>query len=254
MIEQNGEQWQMYSYRFASYLSSSIFSITSINVNYPSIFLSWILLLIGNGFILYSLNTSKIIKESNKNEEVVQILNVKSFLIKKYSWISVWVFNFCIISFKINSNKKTILKCLFISLGLIIYVWFILKLTMHNLIPFIIRIFWLIFSTILVSIGYCVSSIEKDMLKKIQSKKWVYFLYNLIQYVALFLFVLFYFIIKSYSGFIGQMQNMILMYALTISLGNYVQNKLNNRFYVALISSFLFQVIMITFAAIISFF
>ena len=158
------------------------------------------------------------------------------------------------ISFKIKANKKEIIRCIIVSLVFIVYVWFILKLTMYNLIPFNIRIFWLIFATILMSVGYYISSIENDMLKKINASKWTYILYNLIQYIALFLFVLFYLVIKSYSGFIGQMQNMILMYVFTIPLGNYIQKKLNNRIYGAIVSSFLFQAIMITSAAIISFF
>ena len=104
------------------------------------------------------------------------------------------------------------------------------------------------------SVGYYISGVEVDMLKKAKVKRRTYILYNLIQYVALFLFVLFYLAIKSYSGFIGQMQNMILMYVISLPLGNYLSRKLNNRLYGALLSSFLFQAMMITSAAIIAIF
>jgi pimeloyl-ACP methyl ester carboxylesterase len=298
--------YQMYSYRFASYLSSSITSITGIVSVYPSIFLSfvylgWILSLVGIGIILYTLFNVKTNVE-NITEEIPMITSTKSFLLRKLLlWIPGLIMGFIIccicmvfpfgspimnipymcciagygiimlifylkkkvkgvdgvlpkITFKIKSDKKEIIKCLVISIVFIVYVWFILKMTMYNLIPLNIRIFWLIFATALMTIGYYISSVENDMLKIINASKWTYVLYNLIQYVALFLFVLFYLIIKSYSGFIGQMQNMILMYVFTIPLGNYIQRKLNNRIYGAIVSSFLFQAIMITSAAIISFF
>lgn len=298
--------YEMYSSRFATYVSHSISDITGLISTYPSIFLSfiyvgWIMTLVGIGVILYTLlsvenNVEKI------TDEIPTISSVKSFLLRKLLlWIPGLIMGFLIcclcmvfpfgspimnipymcciagygiimlifylkkkvngvngslpkISFKINSTKKDIVRCILISIVFILYVWFIIKLTMYNLIPLNIRIFWLIFATILMTIGYYISGVENDMLSKIKANKWERILYNLVQYVALFLFVLFYLIIKSYSGFIGQMQNMILMYVFTIPLGNYVQKKLNNRIYGAIVSSFLFQVIMITSAAIISFF
>ncbi len=157
-------------------------------------------------------------------------------------------------SFKIHSSKKSILECVFVSLGIIAFVWFILKMTMYNLLPYNIRLFWLIFSSVLMAIGYYISGIENEMLKKSNAKWHVILLYNLVEYVALFLFVLFYLAIGSYSGFIGQMQNMLLMYVLTIPLGKYVTKKFENRLYGALVSSFLFQALMITSAAIIAMF
>ena len=158
------------------------------------------------------------------------------------------------LSFKIHSTKKDIIESVLVGLGMIAFVWFILKMTMYNLLPFNIRLFWLFFATPLMTIGYYISGVEGDMLKKAKAKWWVSLLYNLIQYVALFLFVLFYLVIGSYSGFIGQMQNMLLMYMITIPLGNYITKKWNNRLYGALISSFLFQALMITSAAIIAMF
>ncbi len=298
--------YQMYSYRFASYLSSSITSITGIVSTYPSIFLSfvylgWIFSLVGIGLVLYTLVSVKTNVENN-TDEIPTITSIKSFLLRKLLlWVPGLLIGFVIccicmvfpfgspimnipymcciagygiimlifylkkkvkgvdgvlpkISFKIKSNKNEIIKCIAIFIVFVTYVWFILKMTMYNLIPLNIRIFWLIFATLLMSVGYYISGVENDMLKKINASKWTYVLYNLIQYVALFLFVLFYLVIKSYSGFIGQMQNMILMYVFTIPLGNYIQKKLNNRLYGAIASSFLFQAIMITSAAIISFF
>ncbi len=126
--------------------------------------------------------------------------------------------------------------------------------TMYNLLPFNIRQFWLFFATILMSVGHYISGVEGDMLKKAKAKPHIVLLYNLIEYVALFLFVFFYLAIKSYSGFIGQIQNLLLMYLLTIPLGNYITKKLNNRLYGAVISAFLFQALMITSAAIIAIF
>ncbi len=158
------------------------------------------------------------------------------------------------ISFKAKANKKEVLLAILVPIAFSFYVWFILKMTMYNLLPFNIRLFWLVFSTILMSIGYYVSSYEEDLLRKANAKKSTLFFYNLIQYSALFLFVFFYLAIKSYSGFIGQMQNMLLMYALTLPLGNYVKRKIHSRLYGAIVSSFLFQAIMITSAAIISVF
>jgi hypothetical protein len=157
-------------------------------------------------------------------------------------------------SFRVHIDKRNLIELLVVSLGILLFSWFIFKMTMYNLIPFNIRIFWLVFATLLMSVGYYISSVENDMLRKINAKKRTVFLYNLIEYVALFLFVLFYLVIKSYSGFIGQMQNMVLMYILTLPLGSYVGKKLHNRFYGALLSSFLFQAIMITSAAIIAIF
>ena len=157
-------------------------------------------------------------------------------------------------SFKIASTKRDIIESVLVALGVILFVWFILKMTMYNLLPFNIRLFWLFFATPLMAIGYYISGVEGDMLKKAKAKWWVTLLYNLIQYVALFLFVFFYLAIGSYSGFIGQMQNMLLMYMITIPLGTLITRKWNNRLYGALISSFLFQALMITSAAIIAMF
>ena len=158
------------------------------------------------------------------------------------------------LSFKIHSTKKDVIQSIVVLLAAIAFVWFVLKMTMYNLLPWNIRLFWLFFATPLMTVGYYISGVENDMLKKAKAKWWVTLLYNLVQYVALFLFVLFYLVIGSYSGFIGQMQNMLLMYMITIPLGTLITRKWNNRLYGALISSFLFQALMITSAAIIAMF
>ncbi len=157
-------------------------------------------------------------------------------------------------SFRIASSKRDIVECSIVLVGVLALVWFVLKMTMYNLLPYNIRLFWLLFATPLMAVGYYVSGVEGDMLKKAKAKWWTVLLYNLIQYVALFLFVLFYLCIGSYSGFIGQMQNMIIMYMVTIPLGTYVTRRFHNRLYGSLISSFAFQAVMITSAAIISMF
>jgi pimeloyl-ACP methyl ester carboxylesterase len=303
--------YQMYSYKFASYVNNVILDITGSNSSYPAIFISfvyfsWVFALIGISFTLFSLTyISKTESETELNpyhDEIPTLIDEKSFLLRKLLlWIpglimGVIICCICVVlpfgspvmnipymcciagygltmlffyrkgkfkgtegklprlSFKVKTNKKNIIECVIVVIGLIAFAWFIFKMTMYNLIPWNIRIFWLVFATILMTAGYYVSGVENDMLKKAHAKIRTAILYNLIQYVALFLFVLFYLIIKSYSGFIGQMQNMLLMYVLTLPLGSYLGRKLDNRFYGALLSSFLFQAMMITSAAIIAIF
>ncbi len=298
--------YQMYSYRFATYVSSSISDITKVDSAYPSVLVSfvyfgWIFAIVGLFLTIIALCISK---EEVKNDydDIPVIQDSKKFVLQKLLlWIPGLIIGFLIcclcivlpfgspvmnipymcciagygivllffykknkikgiegrlpkISLKIQINKKELIKTVLYSLFLIIFAWFILKTSMYNLIPFNIRIFYLIFSTALMSIGYYISSIENDMLKKSKANKKMILLYNVIEYVALFLFVLFYLIIKSYSGFIGQMQNMILMYTFTLPLGNYLSKSFNNRLYGSILSSFLFQAIMITSAAIIAIF
>lgn len=303
--------YQMYSYKFASYVNNAILDITGSASNYPTIFISfvyfsWVFALAGILFTLFSLTyISKTEAETELNpyhDEIPTLIDEKSFLLRKLLlWIpglimGVIICCICVVlpfgspimnipymcciagygltmlffyrkgkfkgtegklprlSFKVKTNKKNIIECVIVVIGIIAFAWFIFKMTMYNLIPWNIRIFWLVFATILMTAGYYVSGVENDMLKKAHAKTRTIILYNLIQYVALFLFVLFYLIIKSYSGFIGQMQNMLLMYVLTLPLGSYLGRKLDNRFYGALLSSFLFQAMMITSAAIIAIF
>ncbi len=301
--------YQMYSYKFATYVNNAINDIIGTVSVYPPIFISfvyfsWAFALIGMSLVLFSLtyisSNQADIELNPYQDEIPTIVNQKAFLLRKLLlWIpglimGVIICCICVVlpfgspvmnipymcciagygltmlffyhkgkikgiegklprlNFKVKTNKKNVIECVIVVIGLIAFAWFIFKMSMYNLIPWNIRIFWLVFSTILMTAGYYVSGVENDMLKKGHAKTTTMILYNLIQYVALFLFVLFYLAIKSYSGFIGQMQNMLLMYILTLPLGSYLGRKLDNRFYGALLSSFLFQGMMITSAAIIA--
>ena len=104
------------------------------------------------------------------------------------------------------------------------------------------------------AVGYYVSGCETDMLQKAGVGTGVKVIYNLIQYVPLFLLIGFYLILRSYSGLIGQVQNMILMYVFCIPLGNYIKKKTGSQLFGAILTAFLFQTLMITSAALISIF
>lgn len=145
----------------------------------------------------------------------------------------------------VSSGVVTVLVCFF--------AWYVLRATMYRLIPLNWRLFWLVFATALMTVGYYISGVESDMLKKNTSNKGCMFLYSLIQYIPLFLFVLFYLVIKSYSGLIGQIINVVLMYILCIPVGDYVRNRTGNRMLGAVLTAFLFQTLMITSAALIAF-
>ena len=157
-------------------------------------------------------------------------------------------------SFKAAITKKDATKLFSVLIILFYFVWFILWGTMYRLIPVNARLFWVVFATVLMTLGYYVSGCESDMLKKSGIAKKHIIVYNLIQYVALFLLIAFYLVIKSYSGVIGQAQNMIFMYVFSVPLGDYVRQKTGNRLLGALVSAFTFQTFMITSAALISFF
>lgn len=156
--------------------------------------------------------------------------------------------------FKCRTNVRNAVICACSSVAICFVVWYVLRGSMYRLIPFNWRIFWVLFATLLMSVGYYISGVESDMLAKANVSKKVRFLYSLIQYVPLFLFVGFYLIIKSYSGVIGQAQNLILMYIFCIPLGEFINNRTGNRLYGALSTAFLFQTLMITSAALIAMF
>lgn len=150
------------------------------------------------------------------------------------------------ITFKINFN----LKDAFIIISILVVIWSILYATMYNLFPLNWRLFWLIFSSILMTIGFYVSSDESEALKNSSMKNKI--LYNLNQYIPLFLLVAFYLVLKSYSGMIGQMCNMIFLYTIAIPLGNYIKKISNNRLFGSFMSALVFQSFMITSAALIA--
>lgn len=158
------------------------------------------------------------------------------------------------LSFKFVDDKKKILIAVGISVAICFAVWFILRATMYRLIPFNARLFWVLFATVFMTVGYYVSGAEQDMLENSDASLKVRIFYNMIQYVPLFLLVIFYMVLKSYSGMIGQVQNMLLMYIFCIPLGNYLKKKTGNRILGAAVSAFLFQTLMITSAALIAIF
>lgn len=156
------------------------------------------------------------------------------------------------ISLNLRADRKTILSAAGIAIVICFSVWFILRATMYRLIPMNMRLFWVLFATVLMTVGYYVSGVEQDMLENFGADLKVKLIYNMIQYVPLFLLVIFYMVLKSYSGMIGQIQNMLLMYIFCIPLGNYLKKKTGNRILGAVVSAFLFQTLMITSAALIA--
>lgn len=149
-------------------------------------------------------------------------------------------------------KKENLPSCALVTVALCFFLWFALRATMYRLIPMNFRLFWVLFATVIMSVGYYVSGCESDMLKNSSVK--VRLLYNAIQFVPLFLLVGFYLVLKSYSGMIGQVQNLILMYIFCIPLGNFIRSKTGSRIYGAVCTAFLFQTLMITSAALISMF
>lgn len=157
-----------------------------------------------------------------------------------------------------SMDSKTVIVC-----GALIFaVWYILRATMYRLIPLNARLFWVCLAAVMMTVAYYVSGCENDMLRQaFASGKYsklqiiaIKLVYNLIQYVPLLLLAAFYAVLKSYSGMIGQVQNMLLMYIFCIPLGDYVKRKTGNRLFGAMLTGFLFQTLMITSAALISFF
>lgn len=150
-------------------------------------------------------------------------------------------------------GRNLLVTCL-VTIGLCAFVWYVLRTTMYRLIPLNFRLFWVNTAAVLMAIGYYVSGCENDMMDKagvqLSTRLW----YNAITYVPLFLLVGFYLVIKSYSGMIGQVQNMILMYIFCIPLGDYIRQQTGSRATGAVVSAFLFQTLMITSAALISMF
>lgn len=156
------------------------------------------------------------------------------------------------LSLKLFGDRKDAITGLLVSAALCFFVWYGLRSTMYRLIPLNARLFWVLFATILMAIGYYVSGVESDMLKEAGASVKTRFFYNLIQYVPLFLLVVFYMVLKSYSGMIGQVQNMLLMYIFCVPVGEFIKKKTGNRLAGACVCAFLFQTLMITSAALIA--
>ncbi len=155
---------------------------------------------------------------------------------------------------KDNTGIRTYLRAFAISVIVCYFVWYVLRSSMYRLIPCNARLFWVVLAGILMSAGYYVSECESEMLEMAGIGANVRVVYNLIQYVALFLLVGFYLVIGSYSGLIAQIQNMLLMYIFCIPMGRYLRMKTESRLLGAFVTGFLFQTLMITTSALISFF
>lgn len=153
-----------------------------------------------------------------------------------------------------GASRRTILICAAVTAGLCALVWYVLRATMYRLIPVNARLFWVLVATVLMSIGYYVSGCENDMLDRAGVRRSVRLWYNAITYVPLFLLTAFYLVLKSYSGMIGQVQNMVLMYIFCVPLGDYIRRQTGSRAVGAVVTAFLFQALMITSAALISMF
>lgn len=158
------------------------------------------------------------------------------------------------LSLAIKAKPSRAVFAIAVALVTCAFAWFVFDSSMYSLIPLNTRIFWLVFATVLMTIGYYISGVETDMLEKAKASKKIRTIYGMLQYIPLLVFVLFYLIIKSYSGLIGQMVNVVLMYTFCIPLGNFIRKCTGNRLLGAVLTAFIFQASMITSAAIISIF
>lgn len=149
-------------------------------------------------------------------------------------------------------GKKNTLLAAGVTVAILAFVWGVLRLSMYRLMPMNTRWFWLAFAGALMFAGFYVSGAESDMLKAAKAGRGVKIVYSLIQYIPLILFVLFYLVIGSYSGLIGQILNVALMYILFIPVGDFLRARTGNRMIGALVTAFAFQAFMITSAALIA--
>ena len=158
------------------------------------------------------------------------------------------------LTLRTQGGAKQTALCVLVTAILCFVVWYVLRATMYRLIPINARLFWVLLAAVLMAAGYYVSGCENDMMDQAGLHGGLRVAYNVITYVPLFLLVLFYLVLKSYSGLIGQVQNMVLMYVFCIPMGDFVRRSTGNRLWGAVTSAFLFQTLMITSAALISMF
>lgn len=92
------------------------------------------------------------------------------------------------------------------------------------------------------------------MLRRANASRGIMLAYQLLQYFPLLLFVGFYLVIGSYSGLIGQLINVGLMYVLFLPLGQVIRSRTGSRLWGALVTALSFQGFMITSAALIAMF
>ena len=121
---------------------------------------------------------------------------------------------------------------------------FILGSCLYGLLPLNMRLFWLVVAGAVMSIGFYVGNFESDMLKNSGASLRQVFGYNVVQYLLLFLMAIGYIAIGSYSGLVGLLQNLILMYV-CIFIGNII-SKLTNTLVGSLATGFLFQATILT--------
>lgn len=303
--------YQMYSPKFAAFANRALTEISGKEAVYAPwkmslIYTGWILALVGVGLLL---NGITVTDGKNNSEIMPQLLNPKSFLIRKFLlWIPGLILAFvicciCVVlpfgspimntpymcciagygltmllayrkghfkgtegklppmwkndtlsTLRLEHSRKAQVWTFCVAVMICGFVWYVLRSSMYRLIPWNARLFWVIFAGVLMSVGYYISSCENDMLRAAGAALHIRILYNLIQYVALFLLVLFYLIIGSYSGLIAQVQNMILMYIFCIPLGRFLQQRMGSRLAGAFVTGFLFQTLMITSSALIALF
>lgn len=153
-----------------------------------------------------------------------------------------------------KGSARQHLITLFIVLFILAFLWAVLRLSMYRLMPVNARIFWLVLCAVLMTVGFYIGGAESDMLRAAGVSLRVRCLYSIIQYIPLLLFVLFYLVIGSYSGLIGQLLNVMLMYILFVPLGSFLRRRTANRLLGAALTAFSFQAFMITSAALISLF
>ena len=144
--------------------------------------------------------------------------------------------------------KKEKLKGRNIALSIVIFLSvlyvFVLGLSsgLYNLFPLNFRMFWLLVASAAMSVGFYISSQEGLMLKT--SKVSMVVIYNIVQYVLLALMAIAYLALESYSGLIGLIQNLFLLY-ISIFAGNCI-SRLTNTLYGSIASAILFQCSMMT--------
>ena len=143
-----------------------------------------------------------------------------------------------------TKNKQHLLFSLVLFVLSLFVLDFILGSSLYNLLPFNMRLFWLFFAGIFMSIGFYVGDYESAMLKHSSASVLQIFAYNIVQYLLLFLMAIGYLAIGSFSGLSGLLQNLILMY-ICIFTGNAI-TKLSNPILGSLSAAFLFQATILT--------
>ncbi len=115
------------------------------------------------------------------------------------------------------------------------------------------RLVWLIIYTAIMSLHFYISSNEENMLNLANISFMKKVLYNIIQYVPVLVMSVLYLLMKSYSGLIGTIQNLIVLY-IAIGIGNCVVKYTHRRWLGAITTAFLFQSALLTATSLIAIF